>query len=595
MFSSMFNIFFDKFLSFLFFYLFLIPCFYSVGIISGIRKKWAYSITAIIPLFLLMLYYVNFPFFEPDLYHEKVKTVILEGYTYVFFSYLLGLFLGLTGLFEIRNLSFPIFIGACCSFVPESYLKFKLFINKRAVNIENKVKEFRFGDGDGFLTDRNLSLHTQVIGGSGVGKTNFLKNFIADRVSRGRGVIFLDFKADFEVLEWMKSLMNECGREDFKCLMLSRPDSSIPYNPIRNGSPTEITSQLMNSFSWSEEFYKNYSENVLLMAFNILCYLRDEEDLDFHLGHLHKLLSSPSYRNFLLRRSQKYEYIDEVSSTFSNLDARKGMENISGLLIQLKKIIFSSAGKILTSNLEDYKSLDLRESIENGDVVYIFMNSMSLKDVASTAGKMILQDLMKEVGKIYDNEESIRNNVSIVIDEFASFATPDFVGFIDKVRGANIELMISHQSMGDLREISENFGTRIFENTASKVIFNTQSSEDAEYFAGALGTFETVEDTDQIKKGIIFSDGTETGLGSRRVVEKFKIHPNVFKELIQGEAVVMGSKVDVHFGKTSIFKAFEFGRVEKDISFLEKNVQKYLSLEEVSMERSGEVDSIDMI
>ena len=38
-----------------------------------------------------------------------------------------------------------------------------------------------------YMTDNNLNYHTQVIGGSGAGKTNLLKVMIEDRVRRGHG------------------------------------------------------------------------------------------------------------------------------------------------------------------------------------------------------------------------------------------------------------------------------------------------------------------------------------------------------------------------------------------------------------------------
>ncbi|MBT7609289.1 MAG: TraM recognition domain-containing protein [Bacteriovoracaceae bacterium] len=461
------------------------------------------------------------------------------------------------------------------------------------IKIPEYENVFLFGNGrSGFLTDKNLGLHTQVVGGSGVGKTNFLQTFMADRVKKGRGLIFLDFKADFEVLEWLQGvcLLNE--RRDFKVFTLSDSDLSVPYNPIEYGSATEISSQLMNSFNWSEEYYKNYAENALLMTLNLLCYLRDTEGEKFHLGHVLKLLTDPVYRRELLPLASGFKYQQEISSLFQELDSDKNAEKLSGLVIQIKKILFSNAGDVFTTNVERYEPLKFRDAIKNGEVVYLFMNSMGLKEVATSVGRMILQDLMKEVGHIYDSRIKLETSVSVVIDEFASFATPDFINFLDKARGAEVELMLAHQSMADLKEVSDNFGTRIFENTASKVIFNTLSSDDAEIFASMMGTREEIEDTEQIDKSTFFGS-EETGMGSRRTVEKFNIHPNTFKNLGQGEAVVMTSKVDQHFGVTKINRVESVDSGPMNWEMLNnriKNLDRYITLESTDNEKSKMTD-----
>ncbi len=415
------------------------------------------------------------------------------------------------------------------------------------------LKGISFSDDDGaYLTPDNLSLHTQVIGGSGVGKTNFLKHIVISKVAQNRGVIFMDFKADFEVMEWLAGLCQHFGRDDLKIFTLSDPSLSISYNPLEYGNANELTSLIMNSLTWSEEYYKNYSENILLNSLGLLVHLREVSGKKFHIGHLLSLLTDEDYRYRLLHLAESYRHISEVKKQLMELSLDKNLEKISGLVVQLKRLIYSEAGDIFTTNVEQELSLNLRDSISKGEIVYLCMNSMSLKEVASLVGKMILQDLMKEVGSIYDSRDKA-DQVSVVIDEFASFATPDFVHFIDKARGAGIELVLSHQSMGDLREISDNFGVRVFENTASKVIFNTLSSDDAEFFSSMIGTFQEEEVTRQVEKSIFGNIGT--GLGSSRMVERFTVHPNVFKGLGRGEAVIATSKVDQHSAVVTIDKA----------------------------------------
>ncbi|MBY0384996.1 hypothetical protein K2X05_07545, partial [bacterium] len=78
------------------------------------------------------------------------------------------------------------------------------------------------------LTEKNLNYHTQVIGGSGAGKTNLIKNVIASRVFGNKGLIFLDLKADFDTVVWMKKLSVAAGRDqEFKLFSMANPEISL--------------------------------------------------------------------------------------------------------------------------------------------------------------------------------------------------------------------------------------------------------------------------------------------------------------------------------------------------------------------------------
>jgi type IV secretory pathway TraG/TraD family ATPase VirD4 len=102
--------------------------------------------------------------------------------------------------------------------------------------------------------------------------------------------------------------------------------------------------------------------------------------------------------------------------------------------------------------------------METGKVAYLFMNSLKLKDTASIMGKLMLQDLMKAVGNIYDDRNAIKHPTTLIIDEFASFATPDFGEFIEKARGAGISIVIAYQSRKSLDHIEDNLAIKVNEN-----------------------------------------------------------------------------------------------------------------------------------
>lgn len=428
-----------------------------------------------------------------------------------------------------------------------------------------------------YLTDSNLNYHTQIIGGSGAGKTNLLKVMLEDRMAKGHSIIFFDFKADVELMDWMAGASEQYGRsDDLVILSMSDPKLSYAYNPIKHGSETEISSQIMNSLTWSEPFYKSKSEGALLVILKALCYQRDMGGRDFHLGDLYQFLNDASFRMDIVSAVSSLNYPEmhrgDLKRICEELTIPNKKENFNSLITQISKILNSSAGDIVVHKIGNDEEFEFREVMETGKVAYLFMNSLKLKDTASIMGKLMLQDLMKAVGNIYDDRNAIKHPTTLIIDEFASFATPDFGEFIEKARGAGISIVIAYQSRKSLDHIEDNLAIKVNENTANKIVFQVQDSEDVEWFCSLLGTKKTTKETYQAEDGI-FGD-TKTGMKSVREVEEYVIHPNQIKNLKLGQALLYCSKVDRHHAIMNIKKANPLiGRYERK-SVPSKNLGK---------------------
>jgi ABC-type branched-subunit amino acid transport system ATPase component len=412
-----------------------------------------------------------------------------------------------------------------------------------------------------YLTDRNLNYHTQIIGGSGAGKTNLLKVMIEDRIRKGHGVIFFDFKADIELMDWITGLSESAGRrEDLRMISMSDPAVSHTYNPLQYGSETEITSQIMNALTWSEQFYKDVAESGLMIIVKALCFRRDQAGASFYLNDLYAFLTDSNARMDFLGEILNLGYPErhrwELRRVCEELMSKK-KDNYQGLINQLSKIMNSSAGEIVSGTPGYEAEFNFKDAIQNGQIAYLFMNSLKLKETASVMGKLMLQDLMKTVGGIYDDRSFNKRPVTLIIDEFASFATPDFGEFIEKARGAGIGVIVAYQSLQSLKSIEGDLALKMNENTANKVVFQVQDGADAEWFCGLLGTQKVEKETHQAEEEMFFGD-KKTGMKSVREVEEYVVHPNQLKSLKTGEALLVSTKVDVHFSLIKIHLAEEY-------------------------------------
>ena len=412
-----------------------------------------------------------------------------------------------------------------------------------------------------YLTDRNLNYHTQIIGGSGAGKTNLLKVMIEDRVRKGHGVIFFDFKADIELMDWMTGLSESSGRrEDLMMISMSDPKVSHTYNPLQYGTETEITSQIMNSLTWSEQFYRDVAESGLMIMIKAFCFRRDQGGKSFFLNDLYSFLTDASTRMVVLGEILNLNYPERFRSDLRRVCeelSNSKKDNYQGLVNQISKIMNSTAAEIVSGTPDIEADFNFKDAIRSRKIAYLFMNSLKLKETASIMGKLMLTDLMKTVGSIYDDRNFVKRPLTLIIDEFASFATPDFGEFIEKARGAGIGVIVAYQSRQSLNSIEGDLALKLNENTANKVVFQVQDSDDAQWFCGLLGTQKAEKETHQAEEGFIFGD-TKTGMKSVREVEEYVVHPNELKNLRTGEALLVSTKVDPHFCIMKISLAEEY-------------------------------------
>ena len=253
-----------------------------------------------------------------------------------------------------------------------------------------------------------------------------------------------------------------------------------------------------------------------------------------------------------------------------------------GLISNLNQILFSSAGELLSKDTTQ-GSFDFREATSQGEIVVMLMNSLKLKESAQLVGKIILQDLMSFVGDHYARVESTKPKpITLIIDEFASFAMPNFIEFMDRARGAGIGIVLAHQARADLKSVSPEFQERIEANSNTTLVSGVKNSADAEYYAGMLGTKTVRKETIQKKDGLFWDE--TTGMKSVRDVEEFVLHPNEIRKLNQGELFAISRTIDP-VGLIRVSKAPEFEEslvhTQEVTQHLKSIREAYLSQKEV--------------
>lgn len=387
-----------------------------------------------------------------------------------------------------------------------------------------------------YLSSAQINHHVHVVGASGYGKSVLLSKIIKDRIARGEGVMFIDLKADRETIDQVKSYADEFGRkDDLKLFSISNPDISNTYNPLLEGSANQIRDRLVGAMEWSEEYYKQASMSHLLKVLSLLCWSRDELGISFSIKDILNLISQEEcLEDYLGEADTLPDRLKPIAAELVEFfQSKDRVGSLMGIRAQLESLIYSDFQDLIIS--ED-PEINIFEAINKQQIVYLLLDSRRYGESAKVMGKLILGDLKAASARI-DNEilKKDRKPFTVIIDEFADLATEDFLAFLDRARSARIGVIVAHQELGDLQRVSPEFARRLMGNTSTMFAFLQKNPDSAEIIAKVAGTYEQVEYTSQTKMFGFWN--LNTGNGSARRVETFKVHPNQVKSLRVGECI----------------------------------------------------------
>lgn len=143
----------------------------------------------------------------------------------------------------------------------------------------------------------------------------------------------------------------------------------------------------------------------------------------------------------------------------------------------------------------------------------------------------------------------------VYFDEFASFASPEFADLISKARSAGFALHFSHQSIGDIVEVSEGFLNRITDNTATKIVLRINDPDSAEFCARCFGAKDIQKTTQRITNTKDIDSAEVVGEGTTRDAHQFRASPDLLKTLPTGTgAVLVAHGQKTPHGASSVFK-----------------------------------------
>jgi hypothetical protein len=169
--------------------------------------------------------------------------------------------------------------------------------------------------------------------------------------------------------------------------------------------------------------------------------------------------------------------------------------------------------------------------LEQNQIVYVQLPANLFPIQAKAMGRMMLLDVQQE-GSLRQVFRQTRNQTpfSVNVDEFYTFADISVIDSLNKLRDANLEFTLAHQSLADLELVSKEFASAVWDNTRTKDILSQDNPELCEKLAKSIGTQQEVQLTIRRQQGALMTQ-LITGDASSKLVEGYKLHPNAIKSL----------------------------------------------------------------
>ena len=141
----------------------------------------------------------------------------------------------------------------------------------------------------------------------------------------------------------------------------------------------------------------------------------------------------------------------------------------SNLIPAFRGVVGAPLGPLFSTIPAD---ITWRRIVDDRMVVYVALASLLLGDIANRIGRVILQDLVSYLGRIYAyGDPATTPPITVLIDEFGDVAFPLFTNALNKGGGANARFILAQQSLADAeaamgpaqaRRVLDNLNTKIW-------------------------------------------------------------------------------------------------------------------------------------
>jgi len=329
------------------------------------------------------------------------------------------------------------------------------------------------------LDDRRR--HVYLIGKTGMGKTEALKNMIIQDIQEGRGVGFVDPHG-----EAAEDILDFVPKERIKDVVYFNPadlDFPISFNVMEKVDAEHrslVASGLMGVFKkiWPDV----WSARMEYILHNSILALLEYPDSTL-LG-INRMLSDENYRKEVVSKVKDPVIKSFWLNEFARYTQRYEVEATAAIQNKIGQFISSPLIRNIVG--QTTSTVDMRKIMDDGKILILNLSKGKIgEDASKLLGGLLITKLQLAAMSRVDIPESKRRDFFLYVDEFQNFATESFCNILSEARKYRLSLILAHQYINQLEEMtptgkSDKVKDAVFGNVGTLIAFRV-GAEDAEY------------------------------------------------------------------------------------------------------------------
>ncbi len=352
-----------------------------------------------------------------------------------------------------------------------------------------------------YISDDDRRRHMYIIGKTGTGKTELLKDLIMQDVKLGRGICYMDPHGD-AVEDLLKMIPPE------------RAEDVIYFNPADTERPMGL-----NLLEARTEDQKHFAATAVI---NMMYKLFDPYKTGivgprFEHGVRNAMLTAMAREGStfveVMRIMTDSKFVQELLPLVTDPVVKRYWTDQIAQTADFHKsevldYTVSKFGRFVTNKMirniigQSQSSFSLREVMDTNKILLVNLSKGALGEENSNFLGLILvpRILMAAMSRTEIPEEQ-RKDFYLYVDEFQNFATPDFAVILSEARKYKLNLTVANQFIGQVEEEVKN---AVFGNVGTIISFRLGVT-DANYLAREFSPVFSEDDLLNIERYHVYA------------------------------------------------------------------------------------------
>ncbi len=302
-----------------------------------------------------------------------------------------------------------------------------------------------------FISEDDRRRHIYIIGKTGTGKSELLKDMILQDIRAGKGVCFVD---PHDTVEKLLEFIPPERAEDVIYFDPSDADRPMGFNMLEADTEEQQHFVVSSIVGLMYKLYDPHKTGIIGPRFehairNAMLTVMAEKGNTFvevvraltDARFVQELL--PKVKDPIIRRYwtdqiahtadfHKSEVLDYIVSKFGRFVTNKMMRNIIG---------------------QSESAFNFRKVMDEGKILLINLAKGKIgEENSSFLGLILVPKLLMAAMSRQDIPEEQRKDFYLYVDEFQNFATPDFAQILSEARKYRLNLTVANQFIGQMEE-----------------------------------------------------------------------------------------------------------------------------------------------